>query len=247
MTKDARALTVIDTHAGAGVYDLRGGDAIRTGEAAAGVARLMAQDAPPEFDALKAAVRRANRGEEVRFYPGSPVLMADVLRVRDRLIACELRPDDYAALKAALPRQAGAEALREDGWTVARERARGAERLLVIIDPPYEKPDDAAQAAALVRDVLNLSPGAAFAIWAPIKDLAGLDALAGAVEDAAAGAPVILAQARLRALRNPMIMNGTAMLLVNPPADTLRACHAISHWVSSVLGEPGGLGRAEFL
>ena len=61
LTRDAAALTVIDTHAGAGIYDLRGGDAVRTGEAATGVARLMAVETPAVFDPLKAAVRRANR------------------------------------------------------------------------------------------------------------------------------------------------------------------------------------------
>jgi 23S rRNA (adenine2030-N6)-methyltransferase len=100
LTRESGGLTVIDTHAGAGIHDLRGGEASRTGEAAGGVVKLMAAEAPPVFDSLKAAVRRANRGDEIRFYPGSPLLIADALRARDRLIACELRPDDYAALKA---------------------------------------------------------------------------------------------------------------------------------------------------
>lgn len=247
LTCDAGALTVVDTHAGAGVYDLRGGAATRTGEAAGGVARLMAAQTPAVFDTLKAAVRRANRGDEVRFYPGSPLLIADALRPRDRLIACELRPDDYAALKAALPRQADAEVLREDGWLVARQRARGAARLLVVVDPPYEKPDDASQAARLVADILPASPQAVFAIWAPIKDLAGLDALAGAVHDAAGRAPMILAESRVRSLRNPMTMNGSAMMIVNPPADARVFCDAVARWTASKLGDADGLGRAELL
>ncbi len=247
LTRNSGALTVVDTHAGAGVYDLRGGDAMRTGEAAGGVARLMAAAAPPAFDPLKAAVRRANRGDEVRFYPGSPVLIADALRVRDRLIACELRPDDHAALKAALPRQAGAVAIQDDGWRVARQRARDAARLLVVVDPPYEKPDDAVQAARLVADVLAVSPDAVFAIWAPIKDLAGLDALAGDIHDAAGGAPVILAQSRLRSLRNPMTMNGSAIILVGASEELVATCDEIARWAATELGDADGLGRAELL
>ena len=69
----------------------------RTGEAGSGVVRLMEADAPAVFDPLKAAVRRANRSGETRFYPGSPLLIADAFRARDHLVACELRPDDFAA------------------------------------------------------------------------------------------------------------------------------------------------------
>ena len=247
LTREAGALAVIDTHAGAGIHDLRGGEAARTGEAAGGVVRLMAAQAPAPFDALKAAVRRANRGDEVRFYPGSPLLIADALRARDRLIACELRPDDYASLKAALPRQAGAEALRDDGWRLAADRARGAGRLLVLTDPPYEDPQDGAKAARMAAEVLRAQPRATLAIWAPIKDLDGFYGLVEAVHDAAGRAPVMLAQSRLRPLTNPMTMNGSAMVVVNPPDGVLDACDEISRWTAEALGERGALGRAEML
>jgi 23S rRNA (adenine2030-N6)-methyltransferase len=247
LTRDAGALTVIDTHAGAGIHDLRGGEAVRTGEAAGGVVKLMASEAPTAFDPLKAAVRRANRGDEARFYPGSPLLIADALRARDRLIACELRPDDHAALKAALPRQAGAEALREDGWRVAAERARGAGRLLVLTDPPYEQPTDGAHAATLVREVSRASPRATIAIWAPIKDLDGFYSLVEDVRDAAGRAPAMLAQSRIRPLTNPITMNGSAMIIVNPPDRGLEGCEVICRWVAEALGTAGALGRAEML
>ena len=247
LTREAGALTVIDTHAGAGIHDLRGGEASRTGEAAGGVARLMAAEAPAPFEALKAAVRRANRGDEVRFYPGSPLLIADALRARDRLVACELRPDDHAALKAALPRHVGAEALREDGWGVAAARARGAARVLVLTDPPYEDPQDGVHAAEMVGKVSSASPGAALAIWAPIKDLDGFYSLVESVHDAAGQAPVLLAQSRLRPLSNPMTMNGSAMIVVGAPAGLLDPCDVISRWIADHLGERGALGGAEML
>ena len=246
LTREVGALTVIDTHAGAGVHDLRGGEALRTGEADGGVARLMASAAPAVFDPLKAAVRRANWGGEVRFYPGSPLLIADALRARDRLVACELRPDDHGALKAALPRQAGAEALREDGWSVVADRARNAGRLLVLTDPPYEETTDGARAAAMVGEVLRVSPRAVIAIWAPIKDLDGFYGLVEAIHDAAGRAPVLLAQARVRPLTNPLTMNGSAMVVVNTP-DVLQACQDISAWIADHLGSTGALGRAERL
>ena len=247
LTREAGALTVIDTHAGAGIYDLRGGEAQRTSEAAGGVVKLMAAETPGAFDGLKAAVRRANRGDEVRFYPGSPLLIADAFRARDTLVACELRPDDHAALKAAVPGQAGAEVLREDGWRVAAERARDAARLLVLTDPPYEDPNDGGQAATMVRRVLSVSPRATLAIWAPIKDLDSFYNLVEDLRDAAGRTPVMVAQSRIRPLNNPMTMNGSAVIVVNPPDGVLQVCDAISRWVAEALGTRGALGRAEIL
>ena len=139
------------------------------------------------MEPLKAAVRSANRAGETRLYPGSPLLMAWALRPRDRLIACELRPDDFAALKGALPRQAGAEVLKDDGYEAARRSAKRGERLLLVVDPPYERPDDPARAADLVAEALARNPGAVIALWAPIKDLDGYDLLIGRVEDASGG------------------------------------------------------------
>jgi 23S rRNA (adenine2030-N6)-methyltransferase len=57
----------------------------------------------------------------------------------------------------------------------------------------------------------------------------------------------MLAQSRLRPLTNPMTMNGSAMIVVNPPAGVLEACDVVSRWVAEALGERGALGRAEML
>jgi len=238
-------LTVIDTHAGAGLYDMAGDAGRRTGEGEAGIGRLMvATDAPVVFDPLRAAVARANAKGVTRFYPGSPLLIGEALRPRDRLIACELRADDHAALKSVLPRQVGAEILKVDGWAAALQRApRLPDRLLVLIDPPYERGDDYEQAAALTAALLARNPSATIALWAPIKDLASFDGFLGALEDAAGSAPLMLAQVRLRPLTDPMKMNGCAMAVVNPPTGLQEACAEAADWIAAALGEAGAVGR----
>ncbi|MEO8926420.1 MAG: 23S rRNA (adenine(2030)-N(6))-methyltransferase RlmJ [Caulobacteraceae bacterium] len=245
LTAAGGPLTVIDTHAGAGLYDLAGDSARRTGEAQAGIVRLMAaDDAPAAFADLRAAVRRANAPGALRFYPGSPALIGPALRPCDRLIACELRPDDYGALKGVLPRDAGAEIVKADGWEVAAVRAPAAPaRLLVFVDPPFERADDPAMAATLVASVLSRNPGATIALWAPIKDLAAFDALLAGVEDAAGAAPILVAETRLRPLADPMAMNGCAMVVVNPPPDLADPALAAAQWIAHELGEEGALGR----
>jgi 23S rRNA (adenine2030-N6)-methyltransferase len=130
MTRDAAPLQVLDTHAGAGVYDLGGEAALKSGEAQAGIIRLMAEpETPPVFDALKAQVRRLNPKGAVRLYPGSPVLAVQTLRKGDAYLGCELRPDDHALLAQTLAKQGLGRALLADGYEeAARPPAPGMRR-----------------------------------------------------------------------------------------------------------------------
>jgi 23S rRNA (adenine2030-N6)-methyltransferase len=203
--------------------------------------------APAAFDRLKAATRRANGEGALKLYLGSPLLIARALRPADRYIACEIRPDDYAALKAALPRGAGAVALKEDGWAVAATRTPAAPaRALVLIDPPFERADDYAQVVATTRKVLARNRGAVLAIWLPIKDLATYDAFLGEFEDAVQ-APALVVETRLRPLTDPMKMNGCAMIVVNSPADLAARSRLMAEWICSALGETGSAARMSLL
>lgn len=241
------ALAVIDTHAGAGIYNLASPEALRTGEAEAGIARLMsAPNAPEAFRPLKTAVARLNPQGAVRLYPGSPRLIAERLGPGDRLIACEARSDDHAGLTEALSGFSGAQAVLTDGWTyAARQSFRDRARLLVLIDPPYEASDDAIQAAGLSRRILAANRRAVIVIWAPIKDLMSFDTLAARMEDAAGGRPVLIAQARLRPLTDPMRLNGAALLIINPPDGMEGPAREIVDWVAASAGQ-GGEGRVDF-
>ncbi len=118
-------LLVVDTHAGAGLYDLGGEMALKSGEAEAGVLRLMADNAAPDaFRPLKAAVLNANRDGVIRVYPGSPVLIADRLRRDDEYIGAELRPDDFDILGKAMASSRGhARAVNNDGFSLLTLRA----------------------------------------------------------------------------------------------------------------------------
>jgi 23S rRNA (adenine2030-N6)-methyltransferase len=249
LTSVRAPLTVIDTHAGAGLYDLRGEAARRTGEAENGVGRLMAETAAPAvFDDLKAAVRRSNAPGENRWYPGSPVLIAGALRARDRLIACEARPDDYAALKQGLPRELGALAHAGDGWSYAAKVApRAPAALLALIDPPFERGDDLARAVALTRRLLTLNSAAVIALWLPLKDLASFDAALGDMEEASGDRDLLVAEARLRPLGDPMRLNGCGLIVVNPTPGLEDHAHAVTTWVAERLGEAGAMGRVERL
>ena len=236
-------LTVIDTHAGAGAYDLGSDAARRTGEGSAASALMADQTAPAVFDPLKAAVRRLNETGE-RHYPGSPLLIAQALRARDQLIACETGREDYEFLREVLRSPAGAFALREDGWEVARLRTpRSPTSVLVLIDPPYESADDPRRAAQALGQVLGRNARAVVAVWAPLKDLASFDALLSDLEDAARGLPMLVAEARLRPLDDPLRLNGCAMIVANPTADLESRAREAADWIAQAFGSGVGMGR----
>ena len=236
------AAHVVDTHAGAGVYDLSGDAAGKSGEAKAGILRLLAEPAPPAvFDPLIRAVRRLNVQGETRLYPGSPALICGLLAKGGRLSACELRPDDHGALENWLQAHCpNGRAHKTDGFAFAESLAAGAERLLVHIDPPFEQASDYARTAEV--GTLLAGRGAVVMIWLPLKDLETFDAFLRRLEGAEP-ARALIAEVRLRPLLNPMSMNGCAIVTLNPPAGFEAELEQIFGWAAQTLGETGALSR----
>ena len=234
-------LTVIDTHAGRGLYDLAGAEAARSGEAEAGIGRLMDGPAPPpEIMALKAAVSALNGSQFARRYPGSPWLIAQALRAADRYIACELNPEEHAVLADVLKGHANARTLCADGFQALASLAPAQSRVLALIDPPFERADDYVRIVESLRALRARHPTAVALVWLPLKDLETLDAFLRDLEDAVAGR-ILIAEARVRPLTNPMKMNGCALALVGGP-DLEAPIAAICGWVAESFGA-GGLAR----
>ena len=167
----AGPVTVLDTHAGAGLYDLTG-DSVRSREAEAGVARLMATEArPPLIQALATEVTALNPDGGVRHYPGSPVLIARALRTADHYVGFELREAVAGLLRDSLKAFSGARGEIGDGYDLVRAEAKQARASLVLIDPPFERPDDYLRAADTAAAIVRADPEAVVAIWSPLKDM----------------------------------------------------------------------------
>ncbi|MFN3584335.1 23S rRNA (adenine(2030)-N(6))-methyltransferase RlmJ [Phenylobacterium sp.] len=239
LTAGGPPLTVIDTHAGRGLYDLAGPEARKSGEAEAGIVRLMAAKAAPEaFRPLIEAVAALNGGGAVRRYPGSPWLIAQALRPGDRYLACELRKEEHDALRSALKGHANAKTLCADGYAAAVERCPPRGRVLLVIDPPFEKADDYGRIVDTLAAARERNPLVQALIWLPLKDLETFDAFLRDLEDGVDG-EVEIAEARIRPLADPMKMNGCALALVGVPGLTTDL-EAICGWVAQALGEGGG-------
>ena len=229
-------VAVIDTHAGAGVYDLTG-DAARSREAEAGIARLMAAaDRPPRIEALAAEVARLNPQGGATLYPGSPLLIAGRLRPDDRYVGFELNPPVLDLLEQALEPFPQAVGMGGDGYDQAPSWAARAQGAFVLIDPPCERPDDSLRAADTAAAIVRADPRAMVAIWTPLKDMETFDGFLRRLDQAGAKR-VLVAEARLRPLTHPRKMNGCAVVVLNPPVGAEAAASEICGWVAQRLGE----------
>lgn len=234
-----RPLSVIDTHAGRGLYDLGGVEAKRSGEAEDGIKKLMqAKDLPVDFAPLREAVERLNGGGVTQRYPGSPVLIAESLKPGDTYLACELRDEEQAALAQAMRGRPGVRTRCADGYVVAAREVPAKGAALVLIDPPFERADDYHRIAQTLGAIARRNAAAVTVVWLPLKDLETFDAFLREAEDAGAG-PLLVVEARMRPLTDPMKMNGCALVIANAPADLDKTLKNIADWTVGALGERG--------
>lgn len=209
---------VLDTHAGRGLYDLAGDEAQRSPEWRDGVGRIWSWPEPPPLIArYLEALRGFNADGELRTYPGSPALITTALRPEDVLSACELHPEESAALRRALPRASNVHVHARDGWEALGALLPPAQkRGLVVIDPPYEKPDELEVAARALGPALKRFGHGAYLWWRPLKSFAALDA--ADAEARAQGARETLRADLWTAAPTPDgKLVGSSILLINPP------------------------------
>jgi 23S rRNA (adenine2030-N6)-methyltransferase len=174
---------VIDIHAGAGLYDLTGDEATRSGEWRTGIARLMQARFSDSVAALVAPyldiVRAFNPQRDLTAYPGSPLIARALLRPQDRLVACELEPKARKQLIAALRRDEQARVVDLDGWTALAAFVPPNERRgLVLIDPPFERRGEFEQLAEGFASAHAKWPTGIYMLWYPVKERRATDALA---------------------------------------------------------------------
>ena len=163
------ALTLIDTHAGCGLYDLEGEQSQRTGEAMQGVWRAFA-DANPLLDDYRAAVTAVNTGAEPHLYPGSPHILAQLLRPQDVLVLNEKHPQDAALLRDAMRGTPAAVHERDAYELWLAILPTRTPRGVVVVDPPYEQTDERARITATLAAAHRKWAHGVTVIWYPLKD-----------------------------------------------------------------------------
>jgi 23S rRNA (adenine2030-N6)-methyltransferase len=244
------AFRVIDTHAGAGVYDLTGEEASRTGEWREGIARLL--NAP-----LSATVRELltpyldvvaafNAAGALAVYPGSPMLVRAWLRPQDRLLACELEPTAAAALAENLkgPRS---KVLSIDGWTALSAYIPPKERRgLVLVDPPFEAADEFYRLAAALSAAQRKWATGIYLLWYPIKDRGGPDALAKRLARLGI-AKILRAELTIKGFEDTTRLNGCGLIVVNPPWTLESELAILLPALAACLGQGEGGFRLDWI
>lgn len=228
LKKKAKGFLYLDTHAGEGLYDLGSSDARQGGESPAGIGRLESAVAAAPT-ALPGAInhyldvvkRLRSAAGAARFYPGSPLLAAASLREADAALCVESEAPVSRALQRALercgvagPRQ---RVVHGDGYRELRAHLPPPTRRgLVLIDPPYESTEEERQLASALQDALERFETGVFAIWYPIKKRQDSDLWLARVLRGITR-PVLAAEFCLHAPDHGAGLNGSGMLVVNPP------------------------------
>ena len=241
----------IDTHAGAGLYDLTSEEARRGGEWLTGIARLrqarFSAETATLIEPYLDIVRAFNPEPELKVYPGSPLIARALLRPQDRLTACEVEPKARKRLVEALHRDTQARVVDVDGWLALPAFVPPNERRgLVLIDPPYEQKDEFERLADGFAQAFSRWPTGSYLLWYPVKSRRATDGLARRVADAVTAGPSPGKCLRLEFSVAPQDL-GTALtsaglLMVNPPWTLAGDLKAILPELQKPLGQ-GGAGR----
>jgi 23S rRNA (adenine2030-N6)-methyltransferase len=245
------AFRVIDTHAGAGLYDLTSEEARRGGEWLTGIARVMqarfSEHALPLLKPYLDIVRSFNPPGELAAYPGSPLIARALLRPQDRLTACEVADDARKDLIDALRRDPQARVVDLDGWVALPAFVPPNERRgVVLIDPPFEDRSEFERLADRFAAAFAKWPTGIYVLWYPAKSRRATDQLAQHVTEIAATARPPGKCMRLefsiapQAAAAPLASSG--LLIINPPYPLQGELKTILPELEKPLGQ-GGAAR----
>ena len=242
---------VIDTHAGAGLYDLKSLEADRGGEWLTGIARIMqarfSETAAPLVKSYLDIVTAFNAQGALAAYPGSPLIARALLRPQDRLTACEVEAGARKHLIGSLRGDAQAKVVDLDGWVALPAFVPPNERRgLVLIDPPFEDKKEFHRLADRFAAAFAKWPTGIFLLWYPAKNRRVTDDLARRVAQASAGAKPAGKCLRLEFSVAPQAAGATlasaGLLIVNPPFTLRDELKTILPELEKPLGQ-GGAGR----
>jgi 23S rRNA (adenine2030-N6)-methyltransferase len=238
-------VALIDTHAGAGIYDLTGTASGKTREANDGILRIAGKKGPEAFQPYLDVVRQTN-GHAVEFksYPGSPALMLALARAQDRVFACELHPEDSDALRRALGADPRLRVTTGDGYdrllTLLPPREK---RGLVLIDPPFEETDEFERLAKAFIAAYRKWQVGIYVLWFPIKTPSELDRFQAELVNAGIKRLTLVT---LDVARAEGGLSKTGLILCNAPFTFGSEWSAALAWATEQLAQGQG-ARAEIV
>ncbi len=226
------AFCFLDTHAGIGRYDLHWDQAQQTGEYRDGISLIWeASDPPAVVQAYLQAVHALNRGDRLRYYPGSPRIARHLLRPQDRMVLGELNPYDHAMLDKEFAGDRQVRVHQQDAYQSIKAFLPPKERRgLVLIDPAFELKDEYRRLASGLKEGHRRWPTGIYAVWYPVMS----HTLTKRFKDniAASGIRKILcAELTVCAETDLNRMHGSGMLIINPPWQLDEQLNELLPWL----------------
>ena len=223
------ALSIVDTHAGAGLYNLHDGFAAISQESVGGIVRLKdylastATHLPPSISDYLACIAIENMTEDVALYPGSPFILARLLRSQDRLRLLELHPNEIDILRSNM-HQLGLDKQIDIYAADGFSRLKGllpppSRRGLVLIDPSYEDKQDYRHLESCLEEALGRFATGCYAIWYPVIARRESIALPDHLKAIAKANQRTWLRAELRIENAPgeRRLQASGMFIINPP------------------------------
>jgi len=264
----------VDTHAGAGLYDLSGSEAARSGEWQAGIGALLSDGqlslegvdddvaalVRPYFDALTAVNEVNNsfaldRGDAMemsspalRFYPGSGLLARHLIRRDDRIVLNELHPEDAEALRFSVRRDRRVRILELDGWVVVKSALPPTERRgALLIDPPFELKGDFKRLETALGDATARFATGISLLWYPIKAGGASESFVRQMTKSG-HRRLLCAELLLRNRDAVPGLNGSGLIIHNPPYGLDTQLEKLLSWLVEHIGsQAGAMSRVEWL
>ena len=221
LTRKESPFRFIDTHAGAGRYDLKSEAATRSPEWRDGIARVLTARPPAAVAELLGPYLKAVGPYDVEgrplSYPGSPAVAQALMRLQDRIALSEANPLEREALIAALGRDRRLSIVGTDGYVALNAYLPPKERRgLVLIDPAFEATDEADHVVRALERALRKWPTGIYLLWYPIKDRDAPDALARRLRKLAL--PNLLrSEIMVAPAHADSGLAGSGLILLNPP------------------------------
>ncbi|HVY53251.1 MAG TPA: 23S rRNA (adenine(2030)-N(6))-methyltransferase RlmJ [Gammaproteobacteria bacterium] len=232
----------LDTHAGKGYYDLMSEIAQKNKEHKDGIMKILSQENPPGLiKRYLGSIQKINsrlsesRFASMRFYPGSPFIVRPFLRPGDRIIATELHPQEYQALKKACDYDRQISTHQMDGYLGLKAFLPPKERRgLVLIDPPYENPDEFRHLIKALTVALKRWETGIYAIWYPIKERTLVDQFHHALKETVKK-EIMIVELSIYPEDVPSHLNGCGMAIINPPWKFDQEMNNVIPWLWKVL------------
>jgi 23S rRNA (adenine2030-N6)-methyltransferase len=233
LTLKEKGFCYLDTHAGAGQYDLLSASAQKSNDYANGIAKIYSAKNPPTLiaDYLSFIRTLNNNNPQLQYYPGSPYFAKQLLRPQDQMVLCELQENEYDSLKQLFRHDKQIAVHQTDGYQGLNAFLPPKERRgLILIDPPYEQPDELMMLVTKLAHAVERFATGIYAIWFPIKTRPPIERFYQQIQNKISQ-DCLAIEFSIYPEVIPTQLNGCGILLINPPWQIEQKLHESVSWL----------------